>query len=299
MTGRVGQDGPVPDPTSDPRTGRVDGSMSLLVDMMDDTLDSSYREAATRAAGERSASSPGTPPRVRRSVLPVLVLLGLLTGTAAAQVRSRGDELDADRGALAQEVTRRTRQSDALAAQLEAARSALAREQAQALGASGAGRREVDRLVRLELAAAAVPVRGPGLVVRLDDAPQTEVPVEGRGGQPSQGRVLDRDLQDAVNGLWAAGAEAVSINGLRLGALTAIRSAGEAVLVDFRPLSPPYVVRAVGGSATLERRFRTGATGRRLATYPGLYGIVLDVRRDRALDLPAARLPVLRSVRSP
>ena len=290
----------MPDPMSDPRPGRVDGSMSLLVDMMADTLDSSYREAAERAAGERPAAGGGmTPRRVRRGVLPVLVLLGLLTGTAAAQVRGRGQELDADRAALAQEVIERTRQSDALAAQLEAARAALAQEQEQALGASGAGQREVDRLARLELAAAAVPVRGPGLVVRLDDAPQPDVEVEERGGQAAQGRVLDRDLQDVVNGLWAAGAEAVSVNGLRLSALTAIRSAGEAVLVDFRPLSPPYVVRAVGSSATLERRFQTGAAGQRLATYPGLYGIALEVRRARVLDLPAARLPLLRAVRDP
>lgn len=289
----------MPDPTSDPRPARVDGSMSLLVDMMADTLDSSYRKAHERAAGERPAGATGGPPRVRRGVLPVLVLLGLLTGTAAAQVRDRGQELDAGRAALAAEVVERTRQSDALAAQLEAARAALAREQAQALGATGAGQREGDRLARLELAAAAVPVRGPGLVVRLDDAAQTEVEVAGRGGQAAQGRVLDRDLQDAVNGLWAAGAEAVSVNDLRLSALTAIRSAGEAVLVDFRPLSPPYVVRAVGASAALERRFQTGAAGRRLATYPGLYGIAVDVRRARELDLPAARLPVLRAVRTP
>ena len=289
----------MPDPITTPHAVRVDGSMSLLVDTMADTLDSSYREAAERAAGEPPASPAAPPPRIRRSVLPVLVLLGLLTGTAAAQVRGRGDELDADRAALAEEVVERTRQSDALAAQLEAARAALAQEQAQALGATGDGQREVDRLARLELAAAAVPVRGPGLVVRLDDAPQAQAQVEERGGQAAQGRVLDRDLQDAVNGLWAAGAEAVSVNGLRLSALTAIRSAGEAVLVDFRPLSPPYVVRAVGSSAALERRFQTGVAGRRLATYPGLYGIALEVRRARALDQPAARLPVLRAVRTP
>ena len=116
---------------------------------------------------------------------------------------------------------------------------------------------------------------------------------EVRGGQAASGRVLDRDLQDAVNGLWAAGAEAVSVNGLRLNALTAIRSAGEAVLVDFRPLSPPYVLRAVGDAAGLERAFQTGEAGRRLATYPGLYGIAVGVRRARALELPAARLPDL------
>ena len=60
--------------------------------------------------------------------------------------------------------------------------------------------------------------------------------------------MLDRDLQVIVNGLWAAGAEAIAVNGQRLTACSAIRSAGEAILVDFRPLSA--AVRGRRRSAT-------------------------------------------------
>ena len=67
-----------------PRSGRADGSMSLLVDMMTNTLDESYVAAARRRAGEPTAS-PGTAPVRRRTVVPLLVVLGVLTGTAAAQ----------------------------------------------------------------------------------------------------------------------------------------------------------------------------------------------------------------------
>ena len=298
MRKAVGQDEAVPAPVSAPRALRADRSVSLLVDVLAGTLDSSYREAAERSGQAQQVATAGAAP-FRGGVLPVLVVVGLLAGTAAAQVRGRGDDVLAGRAALVGEVRERTGQSDALAGRLETARAAFTSAQAQALGATEAGRREVDRLAGLELGAAAVPVRGPGLLVRLDDAPRQTVEVEVRGGQAAPGRVLDRDLQDAVNGLWAAGAEAVSVNGLRLSALTAIRAAGEAVLVDFRPLSPPYVLRAVGASASLERRFRTGDAGRRLATYPDLYGFRLEVRRARVLDLPAARLPDLRTVRLP
>ena len=282
-----------------PPPSRVDGSMSLLVDMMTDTLDSSYQEAAARKAGEQAAVAAGGPRVRRRTVVPLLVVLGVLTGTAAAQVRSQEREVDSGRAALAAEVARRTAQSDALAAELEALRVRLAQEQAEALGATSAGQSAGQELASLELASATVPVTGPGVVVRLDDAPSAETTAEVRGGQAAAGRVLDRDLQDAVNGLWAAGAEAVSVNDLRLSALTAIRSAGEAILVDFRPLSPPYVVRAIGDSAALERRFVTGPAGRRLATYPGLYGIGFEVRRADRLELPAAGVPDLRAVRTP
>src|SRR5699024_11863661 len=71
-------------------------------------------------------------------------------------------------------------------------------------------------------------------------------------------RVTDGDLQIAVNGLWAAGAEAVAVNGQRVGPTTAIRTAGSAVLVDFRPLSPPYritVVRSEEHTSELQSRF--------------------------------------------
>ncbi|MCW2499844.1 MAG: hypothetical protein JWN87_1520, partial [Frankiales bacterium] len=68
----------MPDAPSTP-PGRVDGSMSLLVDMT----------AAARRDGERRAVAEGAAPVRRRTVVPLLVLLGVLTGTAAAQVRGQ------------------------------------------------------------------------------------------------------------------------------------------------------------------------------------------------------------------
>jgi uncharacterized protein YlxW (UPF0749 family) len=105
--------------------------------------------------------------------------------------------------------------------------------------------------------------------------------------------VQDHDLQDVVNALWASGAEAVSINGLRLTAQTAIRSAGEAILVDFRPLSPPYTVRAVGDPKRLETSFVDGPTGRRLGTLASVYGVQFVVRRTDGQTLPGSGFPTL------
>ena len=74
-------------------------------------------------------------------------------------------------------------------------------------------------------------------------------------------RVLDIDLQVLANGLWQAGAEAVSINGHRLSDLTAIRSAGDAITVDYRSLTRPYRVEAIGDPRTLQARFVESAGG--------------------------------------
>ena len=81
------------------------------------------------------------------------------------------------------------------------------------------------------------------------------------GAATDIGRVRDRDLQRVINGLWESGAEAISINGQRLTALSAIRAAGDAILVDNRPLVPPYTVLAVGDGERLSRRFQNSADG--------------------------------------
>lgn len=278
---------------------RLDGSMSLLVDMMTNTLDESYAEAARRRAG--AAAEGGTragedgPGASRRTVVVVLlVLLGLVTGTAAAQVRSRARAGNAVRDSLVADVLRRTAESDGLARQADRLRAQVVADRTAALASGSDGRSVAQQLAALELAAGVNPVTGPGLVVRLDDAPGATNPDQQRGGHAGDGRVLDRDLQEAVNGLWAAGAEAVSINGLRLTARTAIRSAGEAILVDYRPLSPPYTIRAIGDPAALQPGFADGAAGRRLATYTSLYGLRLAMSRTDRQTLPGAGEPVLR-----
>ena len=286
--------------TATPPGRRVDGSMSLLVDMMTNTLDESYAAAARRRAGDDGgpagpAGEPDRPSARRRFTAVILLLaLGLVTGTAAAQVRKRQAAASTVRGQLVGEVHRRTGESDALAKQADRLRRDVSAEQDAALRSSSSGVSVARQLADLQLAVGVSAVTGPGLVVRLDDAPNSDVNNADRGGQAGSGRVLDRDLQDAVNGLWSAGAEAVAINGLRLSALTAIRSAGEAILVDYRPLSPPYTLRAIGNPGSLEARFADSAAGRRLSTYTSLYGLQVVVRRSDKQTLPGAGTPSLR-----
>lgn len=275
--------------------------MSLLVDMMTNTLDESYADAARRRAGTGtgSATDDGNQPRStgagRRMIAVVLlVMLGVVTGTAAAQVRARQAAASTLRAELLVEVQQRTADSDALAADALKLRREVGALQDAALRASGSGAAVARQLADLQVVTGVEPVTGPGLVIRLDDAPKTDDGVADRGGQAASGRILDRDLQDAVNGLWAAGAEAVAINGLRLSTLTAIRSAGEAILVDYRPLSPPYTLRAIGYAADLEAAFADGPAGRRLSTLASAYGIDLVLRRSDSQTLPGTSEPSLR-----
>ena len=105
----VGQDDRVL-PTSSP-TGRVDGSMSLLIDAMTGSLDPSYAAAAAR---------PKAPRRATRTIVLglVLLLLGVVTGTGVAQVRARSGATSDARHRLAAEVRRQTGASDRLVRQV-------------------------------------------------------------------------------------------------------------------------------------------------------------------------------------
>ncbi len=149
-----------------------------------------------------------------------------------------------------------------------------------------------DRSELVALLAGAVPVEGPGIKLVVDDA---EDAGQGGAGGPRQstsfadtGRVRDRDLQRVVNGLWESGAEAISVNGQRLTALSAIRAAGDAILVDNKPLVPPYTLLAIGDGERLSGEFQNSSDGRYLDVLQDDYGIRTGISVQDRVRLPAA-----------
>jgi uncharacterized protein YlxW (UPF0749 family) len=256
-------------------------AITLLESISADAFDPAY----TEAAGHRSAGPVSRRPAVLRTakiMIPITVL-GLLLATVLAQTRRIVPDLANERRALALRIEERTAQTDALLKEVERLRSQVAAAQNSGLSISAAGRERARELSRLELAAGAVPVTGPGLRVVVDDG------AESAGDQAQDGsqRVLDTDLQRLVNGLWAAGAEAVSINGQRVTGTTAIRSAGSAITVGFRPLGRPYTVEALGDPNQIEAKFVDGPGGRWFRTLQDNYGIAFRVSGERSLRIAA------------
>jgi uncharacterized protein YlxW (UPF0749 family) len=256
--------------------------MSLFVDLTTNTVDPAYVEAARRHAAE-----PARPRRATSLVAVVaLVAVGGLWGVAAAQTRDRAPAAKRIRDALVTEARRRTDATDRLAGQEAVLRRQTAAARDAQLRQTAQGRALADELNRLEIAVGALAVRGPGLVVTLDDGPDDE--------SETSGRISATELQSVVNALWAAGAEAITVNDRRISALTAIREAGQAILVDYRPVAPPYAVRAVGDRDAMEPAFADSATARRFRTYVDLLGIRFDVKRAGRLDLPGVEATRLR-----
>ena len=281
--------------TASPRGGARSLGASLLDAVLAETLDPAYAQAAAaRAAGGR----PGRPRwRARALVALTMGIAGLLVSVTYDQAAAGAEGREQVRGALIGDIDHESALSDDLQGQLDALSRQVTRTRDELLTHSTVGQRALDELARAEQGSAAVQVTGPGLLVTLANAdPEANAdPVGGTTQDNPQGRVRDGDLQLVVNALWAAGAEAVSINGQRLGPLTAIRFAGEAVLVDFKPVNNPYEVSAIGNPDTLASKFLVSPEVSSLAVISETFGLRFDYSRKDELTLPAANTPELRS----
>jgi uncharacterized protein YlxW (UPF0749 family) len=265
---------------------RPDASMSLLTNVMEHSLDDGYAEAVARR-GEAGGSRLPRSVRGRLVLASGLVLAAAVVTLGAAQARVAAPTLAKERQKLIARIQSETVGADHLQGNVDLLYRDVAARQRQALNNHGDG-----RLNRVSLLAGATAVHGPGVRLVVDDARESE---SGGAGEPrtssdfsDTGRVRDRDLQQVVNGLWASGAEAVSINGQRLTALSAIRAAGEAILVDNKPLAPPYTVLAVGDGRRLGTTFQESADGQYLHVLQESYGIRASITAEASVELPAA-----------
>ncbi len=238
------------------------------------------------------ATPPDTLP-MRLLTLVLAIVLGVIVAVAVSDLRADAHGADSPRALLEQEVL----DSRAEAEQLEGERDALEEQILDAQGevldeASDGG---AERLAVLERAGAGTALTGPGVVLVLEDsAPLPASPGDATG---AVNRVTDGDLQIAVNGLWAAGAEAIDINGQRVSSTTAIRTAGSAVLVDFRPLSPPYRITALGDPEQLRPGVREGEAGEYLSEISTRYGIRTSWEAGEDYTVPARSVGTLREAK--
>ncbi|MGR8011747.1 DUF881 domain-containing protein [Streptomyces hypolithicus] len=281
-----------PDRSRSTPSPRPDASMSLLTNVMDHSLDDGYAEATARAKADGSAGMPRTL-RAKLGLAAGLVLAALVVTVGAAEARIAAPVIAKEREELIDRVDAETSAADKLERTVEELRADVAERQREALQQYGG-----DRGGLVALLSGATPVHGRGVKLVVDDAKEAD---EGGGGPRESssfadtGRLRDRDMQRIVNGLWASGAEAVAINGQRLTSLSAIRAAGDAILVDNRPLAPPYTVLAVGDGQRLSTDFQDSADGQYLHVLSENYGIRSNISAQDDVRLPAAPSLIVRT----
>lgn len=270
---------------------------SLLRSLLHDHLDPGYAAAARKRA--RAAGPPS--PRAMLAAKVWLVIGTLLAGLALGLTRGWAEERAPDADQLRASLQSEIRSAQARAAELGARRDVLAEEgasaRARALLLDEPGRAALAELRRAELAAGTVPATGPGLLITVSEPPGQRDLSGGYRGAGARNTILDRDLQIVVNALWSAGAEAISVGGVRIGPNVAIRQAGSAILVDNRVAAEAagaaggavsYVIAAVGDPRAMQSSFIASSAYIRMSGISQLYGAGFTVREETSITVPAA-----------
>lgn len=250
----------------------------FLTQLFQDPLDPGYADAAAGRSGDREARTWrwGT---LRTLTLVTLVVTGMLFAMAYRKTVAEEPDRSQARAGLIAQIHEREKDADDLARRTEQLRREVSAARSAALTDT-----EAIRLRELEAVTGFGRVSGDGVVVRVADAPDAE---------SANSRVLDIDLQKIANALWSAGAEAIAINGQRLTSTSTIRSAGGTILVDFRPVTGPYEVTAIG-PRQMEREFSASETAGVMRRVVQVYGISFEIADADDLTLPAAAEPQLR-----
>lgn len=124
---------------------------------------------------------------------------------------------------------------------------------------------------------------GPGLVVRVTESASDTKLEDGTSAV-----VHAEDLLKIVNELRTGGAEAVAVNGHRLTETSEIVTAGQHIMVNKTAVKGPYVIHAIGPAE--EMKTTLGLRGG-VVEYLQFYGIRVETRPEKALEVPAVRGP--------
>ncbi|UXA13630.1 DUF881 domain-containing protein [Mycobacterium sp. SMC-8] len=175
------------------------------------------------------------------------LLLGVTHGVSGGDEIRRSDAprlVDLVREAQ-QSVDRRTADRDALASQID-------NHHGGSPSADAALAAMVERADALAPLSALTPLRGPGLVVTLNDAQRDAQGRFPRDASPDDLVVHQQDILGVLNALWSAGAEGIQVQDQRIIGTSAPRCVGNTLLLNGRTYSPPYVISAIGDATAMQ-----------------------------------------------
>ncbi|MBV1853296.1 DUF881 domain-containing protein [Catellatospora tritici] len=211
---------------------------------------SSWRKAVFRAL---RAFRPGRRPGHGRTGwtlgVPLIAMLAGLLFTLSATA-SGGFALREDRRVeLSELIDKKQAEADRAKTRAEQLRNEIDTITRTQAGGDGAIIEQQGRGAGYLPAAGLSGVHGPGLTVRLNDAPKSAQTPDAASQDDLV--VHQQDVQAVVNALWAGGAEAMTIMGQRVITTTAVQCVGNTLLLDGRRYSPEFVISAIGDPAKL------------------------------------------------
>ena len=253
-----------------------DDSLKLIDDLTNRPMDPLFMDS--RLA--KKPSSPAATWATRVVVFVICVAVGFAGALFVQQLHT--DPRRAGRESWASELEDQTSQVEDLTGQIIDLRGHI-----DEITKDMADYGQNDTLIQDELSSGMLPVEGEGITLTLADpiAADGALPRESSGGQIRV--VTDADLQQLVSLLWQSGAEAMAVNGYRLGVQTSIRTAGQTILIGVNSIESPYTIQAIGDKNTLAHAVSADSQ-------PALYesyaesGIYPQVAKSDSIRLEAA-----------
>lgn len=180
------------------------------------------------------------PPLALVGLFVIVGFLLVVTGTATS---AASDASEPRRQALIDQILDQRRNVDDLDQAVAEVRDQVATARSSAGDVSEGASQLQREQETLSLQAGTTALRGDGVVVELGDAPRGP---NSDAFKFDSSRIQDSDIQLVVNALFATGAEAVAVNDHRVVAVTPIRAAGGTIVVNYRPVTSPYRIAAIG-----------------------------------------------------
>ena len=215
----------------------------------------------------------------------VALVAGVVGFLLVTQVRGQErftQRLEAEsEGDLARILASLNTETDALREEIAALKLQLLTLQTSSERDESAVQAAREQLQALQVLSGTVAAKGPGIVVRIVDAEAT----------------LGYDsFVDIVQELRDAGAEAIAVNGHRVGVATWFAERDGDIVVDDVPIASPYEVLAIGRSDTLEAGL--AIPGGVIDTLTAAKGVDVSVAPRAEVVVPAlAETPSFRAAR--
>ena len=134
------------------------------------------------------------------------------------------------------------------------------------------------RIEYAETLAGMTDVEGEGLIITLSDRTVFDEFTPSGGW----GLIHDEMILVLINELRTAGVEAISVNGHRILATSAIRCAGPTILINGVPEAAPFVVRAIGPARTMYNAIHMRQSA---VDFIEILGASVDVRMSSNVEI--------------
>ena len=212
-----------------------------------------------------------------------LLGLGFLIAAQLAAEGPRVRYTTQERSPLVETATQLQQRQDELKARILDLRGRIQATEQADQGSAALVRELNDALQDARIAAGLIPLTGTGIVLQIEDSAEAPAP----GSNVADYLVGARDLRALVEELWAAGAEAIAVNGERITPTTAIIDVGPSILVNAAYLAGPYQITALGPEDLYPRLSASTGFVDLLRSRAQGYGIRVSIAEPEAVDMPA------------